>query len=370
MKILMVTNKVLTYALGFQNSINPLKSLEHEIVWAADFSKFKGDLSEIPCKTYQISINTSPFNPCNIKALRQILHIIKAEKIEGVVCSTPIGGFLARIAAKIRGVKPVIYAAHGFLFFKGAPLINRTIYKWEEVLLAHWTDALITITNEDFEAAQKLKLRSEEKPYLVHGAGVKTGVRVSKSREEKRKELGIQDDAFVLLSAGFLNKNKNNKVVIDAISKMDDTSVIYLICGDGEKKNKLLNQAKKLGVSNQIRMLGYRTDLAEIMVASDVFVMPSFREGVPRVILEAMDLGVPCVGSKTRGIAELIGDDRWLCSPQKAENFSTAFKNLQIDKNLRDEIGEKNRRRVKQYSMECVRQELYVIFKDVLGEAK
>ena len=236
MKVLMVTNKVRTYALGFQNSINPLLSLGHEIVWAADFSHFNGDLSKIPCKTYQISINTSPLKPCNIKALKQIEKIIVDEKIEAVVCSTPIGGLLARLAAKKKNIKPVIYAAHGFLFFKGAPLINRTVYKLEEVLLAHWTDTLITITNEDYNAAQKLKLRSKEKPYLVHGAGVKTGVTVNVTREEKRKELGIPEDAFLIVSAGDLNKNKNNKVIIDAVALMNDKTVYYVLCGGGRKR--------------------------------------------------------------------------------------------------------------------------------------
>lgn len=354
----MVTNKVRTYALGFQNSINPLRSLGHDIVWAADFSRFNGDLSEIPCKTCQISINTSPFKPCNIKALFQLKKIIDEENIEAVICSTPIGGLLARVAAKKKNIRPVIYAAHGFLFFKGAPLINRTIYKIEEVLLAHWTDTLITITEEDFEAAQKLKLRSKEKPYLVHGAGVQTGVTVNITKEEKRKELGIPENAFVIVSAGFLNKNKNHRVVIDAVAKMRDPSVVYLICGEGDEKAHLQAQSKKRDVSDQVRLLGYRTDMTEIMASSDVFVMPSFREGVPRALLEAMDLGLPCVGSRTRGISDLIGDERWLCSPKNADEFSNAFAVLRKDKKLRDVIGEKNRHNVVPYSSDCVQQEL------------
>lgn len=365
MKILMVTNMVRTYALGFQNSINPLKSLGHEIVWAADFSKFNGDLSEIPCKTYQISINTSPFNPCNIKALRQIFHIIKAEKIEGVVCSTPIGGFLARIAAKIRGVKPVIYAAHGFLFFKGAPLINRTVYKWEEVLLAHWTDVLITITDEDFEAAQKFKLRSGVKPYLVHGAGVKTGVTVKKSREEKRKELGIPADAFVIVSAGEIVKSKNNYVIIKALAELKNPNIHYLCCGDGNKMETWISLSQKVELSNNVHFLGYRTDVSEIMNCSDIFAMPSFVEGVPRSLLEAMDLGLACIGSDTRGVSDLIGKNSeggFLNKWQDSHGFAQSIQILKDDFEVRKKMGLRNKETVKRYSAELVSKELYCIY--------
>ena len=146
----MVTNKVKTYALGFQNVLETLKRLKHEVVWAADFSKFIGDKSVIPAIAEQISINTNPLNKSNIHAYKHLLEIIDEHHIEAVMCSTPIGGALARLAAKKKGIRPVLYEAHGFLFFKGAPLINRTVYKWEEQILAHYTDVLITITNEDY----------------------------------------------------------------------------------------------------------------------------------------------------------------------------------------------------------------------------
>ena len=145
MKILMVTNKVKTYALGFQNVLEPLGQLGHEVIWAADFSQFVADKSVIPCQIEQIDINTNPFNKSNVTAYKQILDIIERNDIEAVMCSTPIGGALARLAAKKKDIKPVLYEAHGFLFFKGAPLINQTVYKWEEKLLAHYTLSLIHI---------------------------------------------------------------------------------------------------------------------------------------------------------------------------------------------------------------------------------
>ena len=362
MKILMVTNKVKTYALGFQNVLEPLGQLGHEVIWAADFSQFVADKSVIPCKIEQIDINTNPFNKSNVTAYKQILDIIERNNIEAVMCSTPIGGALARLAAKKKDNKPVLYEAHGFLFFKGAPLINQTVYKWEEKLLAHYTDILITITNEDFAAARKFKLRSGERPYLVHGAGVKVGVRVEINRTEKRRSVAVPEDAFVIVSAGELNKNKNTEVVVRSLK--DVSGAHYVACGVGPEKENLEKLAEELGVSERFHLMGYRTDMAELMAMSDVFTMMSFREGMPRSLLEAMDLGLPCVGSDTRGIRDLIDSHGgYICSPRDPKAFANAFNTLRKNEELRSKMGAYNRGKVQDYSADVVKQELFNIYK-------
>lgn len=368
-KILLVSNKVKTYSLLYQITLSQLISLGHEVVWAADFSKFIGDTACIPCKTVQISINSNPLKPCNIGALRALLQIIEEENIEAVQCNTPIGGMLGRLAAKRKGVPLVIYAAHGFLFFKGAPLLNRTVYKLQEQLMAHWTDVLITITDEDHQAAQSFKLRSGKAPYLVHGAGVEVGKKVSVDRAEKRRELGVPENAFVMVSAGFLNKNKNNRVLIEALGKLKNPDIYYLVCGEGEERARLQELAKQAGVEDNVLFLGYRTDMDEILASADLFAMPSFREGVPRALLEAMDLGMTCIGSCTRGITELLsnGDGGILCGPSDADAYAKGIKKLYTEPQLRQQMGELNRETAKAYSKERVQEELLAIYTEVLG---
>ena len=365
MKVLLVTNKVKVYALGFKIVLDALHSLGHEIVWAADFSGFAGDLTQIPCKTVQIPIQSNPLKSSNMQALKKLKKIIREEKIDAMQCSTPIGGMLGRMAAKQTGLGNVIYAAHGFLFFKGAPLINRTVYKIQEQWMAHWTDVLITITDEDLQSAQSFKLRSGKKPYLVHGAGVETGKTVCVDRKEKRKELGIPEQAFVMVSGGFLNKNKNNHVLIEAMGKLKDPDLYYLICGEGEEKAALENLAQQCGVSENVRFLGYRTDLAEIMAVSDLFAMPSFREGVPRALLEAMDLGLPCIGSDTRGIRELLSNGKGgiLCDPKDADTFAAGLEKLKADPELCAQMCRLNREVAKEYSKERVQEEMLNIYR-------
>ena len=362
MKILMVTNKVKTFALGFQNVLEPLEKLGHEVIGAADFSKFVADKSVIPCKIEQIDINTNPFNKNNIIAYKQILRIIDYYNIEAVMCSTPIGGMIARLAAKKKKIKPVLYEAHGFLFFKGAPFINQTLYKMEEKILSHYTDTLITITEEDYLAAQKFNLRSKEPPYLVHGAGVEVGVQVGINRADKRKSVGVPKDAFVIISAGELNKNKNTEVIVRALDKVKNAH--YVACGVGSEKDNLIKLAEELGVINRFHLLGYRTDMPELLAMSDVFAMMSFREGMPRSLLEAMDLGLPCVGSNTRGVRDLIDSNGgFICHPKDPSAFAEAFNILNENRILCQKMGNYNRGKVQAFSADVVKKELYNIYK-------
>ncbi len=363
----MVTNFVRTYALLFQNVIEPLQALGHEIVWAANFTNFVGDRSLIPCKTIHIDIQSYPFHRSNLKAYREIKKIIVSEEIEGLQCSTPIGSTLARIAAWRCGLKHVVYTAHGFLFFEGAPLINRTIYKLPEILLAHVTDALITINETDYRAAKHFSLRGGKEPYLIHGAGVKVGVKVDVDKIQKRLTLGLSESDVVVVSAGDLNANKNNKVIIEAFSEIRNKKVHYLICGTGTLENDLKSLVAELGLKDNVHFLGYRTDMSEILASSDIFVMPSFREGVPRSIMEAMDLKLPCVGSRTRGIADLIDDNKggFLCKADSPKEFADAITKLTDDVDLRSKFGEYNKIKVQGYSSDIVRSELTKIYSEV-----
>ena len=371
MKILIVANRVRTYALAFQNEIIPLLSLGHDIVWAADFSDFIGDLKQIPCKTVQIDIVSYPLHRTNIKAYKQVCNIIRTEKIEAISCSTPIGGTIARLAGWHCGVKNIIYEAHGFLFFKNVPWFKRVIFELHERLLANITDTLITITKEDFESAKKFKLRSNRHPYYVHGAGVNVGVSVNSDREQVRKELGFCENDVLIISAGDLNDNKNNKVVIKALSLIPNENIHYLICGHGNRKDYLMNLADSLGLSNRVHFLGYRTDMPNLYAASDIFAMPSRREGVPRSILEAMDLGLPCIGSRTRGISDLIENELggFTCHSESPKEFASAISLLASDRTLRENFGQYNRTKTKEYSTEVVRQELYDIYKEVMVDS-
>lgn len=255
-----------------------------------------GNEMELPfCdKKYKIPITRSPYRFSNIIALKRLEKIINNEKYDIVHCHTPMGGVIGRLAARKarKHNTKVIYTAHGFHFFKGAPVINWLLYYPIEKFLSKYTDVLITINEEDYQRAKNFKAKRVE---YIPGIGVDTSkfCNAVVDKDKKREDLSIPKDAFVAVSVGELNKNKNHQTAIKAIAKLNNSHIYYIICGRGANEKKLLGLAKKLGIDERIKLLGKRNDVLEILKASDLFIFPSLREGLSVALMEAMSAG-PC----------------------------------------------------------------------------
>ena len=257
---------------------------------------------------HNICFERSPLNRNNIKAYRELKEVIKKNHFEIVHCHTPVGGVLGRLAtAKSTGTR-VIYTAHGFHFYKGAPILNWLLYYPIERLMAHYTDTLITINEEDTRRANKFHLRDKGEVFMIDGIGIDINQidEVNPIVEVKRQELGIDSKDILLVSAGELNKNKNQKVIIEALAKLSKPNYKLLICGSGQYLDKLHKYSIELGVENQVILGGYRTDLIEVYKSSDLFIFPSLREGLPIALLQAITCNLPCVVSNIRGNVDLI----------------------------------------------------------------
>ena len=160
MKILYISNFVKTYSLVFQNELSVLKKLGHDVEWAANFSNYIGSVNEIPVKVYNVPFKSHPFHFSNIKAYFLVKKILKQNKYDAIVCSTPIGGTIGRLAGRKVKVPKIIYCAHGFLFRKGINPLLYWIFRSHEKFLAKYTDTIVTITDEDYKAAKNFKLRN------------------------------------------------------------------------------------------------------------------------------------------------------------------------------------------------------------------
>ena len=295
--------------------------------------------------------------------------LLSENDVEVIHCNTPIGGIIGRICGKKYKVKKVIYTAHGFHFYKGAPLFNRTVIKWAEQLMAHWTDAIITMNKEDFEAAKKFKLRNNGKAYFVHGVGVDTeAFRIDCDKEAKRAELGLKDDDIALISMGDLIKRKNYAPVIEAVAKLKNPKVHYLICGRGPELDNLSALAKNLGVESQIHFLGFRTDIKELLQIANIFVFSTLQEGLPRSLMEAMSVGIPCVVSNIRGNVDLVDDgvNGFLCGVTDSDAFADAIQKLACDADLRERMREANFKKISEFDVSVVNDEIKAIYADVL----
>lgn len=270
---------------------------------------------------YNVEFDRTPFSFKNIKAYIDLKKLINENEYDIIHCHTPVGGVLARLAAqdaRKNGTR-VFYTAHGFHFYKGAPLINWLIYYPIERIMARKTDVLITINKEDYERAKDFKAK---KIVYIPGVGIdieKFKIH-NKSREEMRNELGIPFDATVLLSVGEVNKNKNHRVVIEALPELDNC--YYVLCGNGPLIEQHKKLADELGVSNRFIPTGYRTDLPDFYHMADVFVFPSLREGLPVALMEAMAAGNLCIAAENRGTKELITDTQFLFDANDKKNLT------------------------------------------------
>lgn len=283
----------------------------------AKIEELKNKLTEMSVDYYQIDFARSVRHIWqNLKAYRQVLSLMKANRYKFVHCHSPIGGVCGRLVGHKTNTK-VIYTAHGFHFYKGAPLLNWLVYYPIEKYLSRYTDMMITINKEDYAIA-KNKMHAKRTEY-VPGVGIDVDKinNISVDKNQKRRALGIAVSAIVLLSVGELNKNKNHEVVIRAIAQLKRDDVIYVICGRGILEDHLKKLAQKLGIIQQTRFLGFRADIIEIAKVSDIFVLPSLREGLPVAMMEAMACGLPVICSNVRGCSDLVNNcqNTFLVSP-------------------------------------------------------
>lgn len=275
-------------------------------------------------------------------------------------CHSPIGSVIARLAAKKarkNGTK-VIYTAHGFHFYKGAPTQNWMIFYPIEKICSRWTDVLITINKEDYAFAKK-HMNAGRVEYIP-GVGVDTKKFQLKNFDKaaKRAELGIREDDIFILSVGELNQNKNQEVVVRAIAKLNNLKIHYFIAGKGDKEDYLMELANNFGV--KLHLLGYRTDIVELLNTADIFAFPSFREGLSVALMEAMAAGLPCVVSKIRGNVDLIegGKGGYLCDPNNVDSFYWAFDRVKMDTSM----GEYNRNVMKMFDVNFVIEKMKKIY--------
>ncbi|MBQ1934778.1 MAG: glycosyltransferase family 4 protein [Clostridia bacterium] len=322
-------------------------------------------------RIHQIDFARNPCHPQNLRAYFQLRALIKNENYDAIHCNTPIGGMLGRIVGRQRKIEKIIYQAHGFHFYEGAPRKNRLIYYNAEALLARFTDALITINREDYEAAKRFKLKNGGKVFFVHGVGVALSEYdgLGTLRAEKRAELGLADTDIALISMGDLVARKNYGTAIRAVAKANNKNLHYLICGKGPEFDALNALAIELGVEGQIHFLGFRTDIKELLSVADVFLFTTLQEGLPRSMMEAMASGLPCVASKIRGNVDLIEDGvgGYLRAPNDVDGFAEAILKIVSDDVLRAKMRECNLETIKRYDVSVVEQELREIYSEVLN---
>ena len=323
------------------------------------------------CDHYiDIPFERNPLKPGNVKAYRMLRKIVEKEQFDLIYCHTPVGAMLARLAgisARKKGTK-VIYMAHGFHFYNGAPLLNWMIYYPAEKFLSRFTDGLITINQEDYRRAQKFHAG---KTILIPGVGIDLDKFQKKepTRQEIRNKLGIPEIKIILMSVGELTKRKNHMAVIEALAYLEEYDILYVVCGDGPMKARLRARTEELGVRERVKLLGFRKDIAELHKMADIFVFPSLQEGLPVALMEAMASGLPIVASRIRGNEDLIQNNRggYLVKAQDSEQLAEAISKMIKNPEQRDKMEKRNLEIIKHYGQDAVLQKMKEFFNEIVG---
>lgn len=264
---------------------------------------------DIPFERFPIKVN-------NLRAYKQLKNVIDENKYTIIHCHTPVGGVLTRLAARDSRKKnntKVMYTAHGFHFYKGAPILNWIIYYPIEKICARWTDCLITINEEDYNLAKnKFNVKQIE---LVHGVGVdKDKFDFEFSNEEKsnlRNGIGLKCNEFVIIYPAELSKRKNQGMLLETMKMLKKdgyNNIKLLLPGKDSMNGKYQQMAKKMKIKENVKFLGYRKDIPKLMRISDLAVSTAKQEGLPVNIMEAMMCELPIIATDCRGNRDLIGD--------------------------------------------------------------
>jgi len=368
MKILYVTT-VGDMMKFFKSFVMELLEKGHTVDVACNEEELKCPdyVRELGLKVHHLSCNRKPFNKGTLKAIKEIRKLVEENNYDIVHCHSPIASICTRLACrKLRkktGVK-VVYTAHGFHFYKGAPKKNWLIYYTAEKFCAKYTDLLITINDEDYNIA-KNKFKAKKVAYVPGvGIDVEKFVNAVVDVKEKRKELGIPDDAFVLISVGELNENKNHQVVIKALAELKNSKIHYVIAGVGYLKDYLLELSTNLCVNGQLHLLGYRSDVAEIFKCSDVCVFPSIREGLGLGAIEGMIAGLPIIVANNRGTRaySVNNHNAFVCDYNDVKAFACSIDKLYNDKELCAKMGQINKEKAKQYEVKEINKKMHELY--------
>lgn len=309
---------------------------------------------------HTLRLERSPASPRNLLGYGDMRRLLKENHYDIIWTNEPVMGVVTRLAAnkyRRKGTK-VVYMCHGFHFYKGAGRLNWLVFYPIERIMSRMCDMIVTINREDEARAKTFHCPRVE---YIHGIGVNTDrLHRRDARSDIRAELNLAAEDFLVLSVGELNENKNHQVILHALARLKDPRIHYLLCGKGELRTHLEELAKELGIADHIHFLGYRQDVVDICNQCDVFVLPSFREGISVASLEAMYCGMPLITARVRGADDYLkdGESGFFCDAQDAEAFAEAIRKLQEEASLRQHCGEINKKNVKAYCLENVEKEI------------
>lgn len=327
------------------------------------------ELINLGVNSYNIPFSRKPLGIGNIKAFNEIIRLQRLKKYDIIHVHTPVAALYVRLLKIIFPKVKIIYTVHGYHFLEGGSKLGWLVYYPIEKVMAKLTDVIININEEDYEIT-KNKLKPKN-CYLINGVGLDLSIYKKLSEEEileKKNELGINKNDFVILMIAELNKNKNHKQVIYAmeILKKKYENIKIICIGEGSMKKELDKLIYSKYLHNNIIMLGYREDVNKLINISDIGIMMSYREGLPRSLMEFMACGRKIIATNIRGCRDLISNEAIGTLVNVGDYKSTAD---EIEKYYNSHDKSFNvPEEVNKYDIINVNKELAKIYRSISGE--
>ncbi|MBR1413430.1 MAG: glycosyltransferase [Bacilli bacterium] len=369
-KILFVANTDMHIELCYLPYIAYLKKQGYIVHVATNTNKIWPNCD----KKISIPIHRTPFKLDNIKAITKLKKVIREEQYDFISTSTPMGAVITRFAAKKmkkKNLVKILYTAHGFHFFKGAPIINYILYYPIEKYLSKYTDILVTINNEDYQFSKKhFKIDTR----LINGIGYHqdrfNNTLNINQKKTVRKQLGINNKDYVIIYIAEISKRKRQEYLVKALSKMNLDNIKVLLVGGDILNKKIDNMIEKLNLNNSIKILGFRSDVSKLLDISDLVLSVSRQEGLPLNIMEAMAKQKTIVVTDCRGNRDLIKNNyNGIIVPINDDKYLiNTIEELKSNKALSNKLGTNNKGLVDKYEINNILPEYTKIYEELLNE--
>lgn len=303
----------------------------------------------------------------DLMTLSQLYQLFCRHRPEVVHCHSSKAGILGRLAARLAGVPVKVFTVHGWSFYAPENQLLRKFYVWLEKLAARWGDALIFVSEADSRAASAEGIASKINLTIHNGLPLRT----KQDKRQSRRLLNLPEHRLIIGTVGRLSTVKNPLYVLEVLAVLAaDTDFLFIWVGDGPMAEAALRKAEELGIGEHCRFVGYQEDPAPWLAAMDIFVLFSRFEGLPLVIIEAMQQGVPVVAHDVGGIGEMIsnGINGFLVQPGDQAAAVTRLREISESPALATELGRQGRElALAKFSQEIMLEKYMAVYKDLLA---
>jgi len=296
-----------------------------------------------------------------VRSFFALLSLMRREQPDTVHLHSPKAGGLGALAARVVGIKKIIYTAHGWAFFEDRPWYQKIIIKLFSYLTVLLSTKTIAVSKKDTRAFDRWPFTKNKVTHIPNGVNVSASV----SYEEARKKLGLEPGVFVVGTIAELHKNKGLSYLAEAAEKIPNAT--FAIIGEGEERKRLALAIAAHRLEKRVLLLGYIPNARTLISAFDIFILPSIKEGLPYVLLEAGARGIPTVATNVGGIPEIIEHKKTglLVEPKDPSALAEALNRLIGDESLRKKLGASLKQKIQRnFSLDVMVRKTIALYKN------